>query len=253
MSTQSRTGKTKSGIKKASSLEKGWDLFMKGQHEEALAIFDSLAEEGGNPSALYGKACALFRASEHETALSVLSALIRAEPKKPAYFHTRSHIYGADEKYEKALKDLKKASELDPANGEVWCDMGGLYLIMKDYNQAWACFENAADIDRSCACPWFGKGMVALYQKKYTQANEYLNIALKQDAKHPAAHLARAETAFSLNHQKEGARDVKKVLSLDKDFADRFQAMLAENESEEPDDSFEDDNDSKTIDDLDTF
>lgn len=253
MSTQSKTGKLKNGIKKAGLLEKGWDLFMKGQHEDALAIFDSLAKEEGNLSALYGKACALFRISDHETALSVLSVLIRAEPKKPVYVHTRALIYGADEKYEKALKDLKKVTELDPANGEVWCDLGGLYLIMRDYNQAWSCFENAADIDRNCACPWFGKGMVAFYQKKYTQANEYLNIAIKQDAKHPASHLARAETAFSLNHKKEGVRDIKKALALDKDFADRFQSMLAENESEIPNDSFEDDNDSNTIDDLDSF
>jgi len=220
---------------KTSNIAEGWKLYKKHKFDDALSVFEALLEEGNDLQAQYGKACALFRIMDYEGALAELSELIAAEPENVSYHHSRALIYGADEQYDKALKDFEKLSEQHPDNGELWCDLGGLYLILEEYVKARDCFERSADIEKSCPCAWFGKGVVALYMKEFKKAHEYLNIAIKLDAKHRLAYMARAETFFSAGKKKEALKDVKKVLSSDKGFFEEFKVLLDRSDGDNDD------------------
>ncbi len=218
-----------------------WERFYKKDFDGALELFDAAREGHNDPSANFGRACALFRISDHEGALAELGGLIRADSKNAAAYHTRAMIYGADEHYEKALKDLQKVTSLQPDNMEAWCDLGGVYLTLSKYAEAAECFERSAGSGMGCSCAWLGKALVALYQKQYKKSVEYLNIAIKQDASQPLAHMARAEVYFLTGRAKEGAKDMGRALLLDKDFFEKFKLSMDEDVSDEQSDDSDED------------
>ena len=240
--------------KKKITPEIAWERFYKKDFDAALEMFQTLvAGNQDDSAALYGRACALFRVSDHEGSLADLNALIKADPGNVEALHTRALLYGADELYDRTLKDLKKVAELEPGNGEVWCDMGGTYLLLEDYTNAGVCFERASDVDKTCACAWFGKAAVAMQQKQLKKAIEYLNIVLRLDSKHKLAKMARAELAFSEGKKNEAVKDIKKLLSEDKDFSERFVNFLSEKDDDQ--DMKDDDENGAISDDdvIDTF
>ncbi len=244
------TKNIKSG--KNSVLEDAWKLYYKNKFDEALTKFDSVLHEGTDLSAKYGRVCALFRIMDYESALSELSEMIIANPHNASYHHTRALIYGANEQYDMALKDFEVVTSVEPDNGELLCDLGGLYLVREEFNKARDCFERSADIDKSCACAWFGKGMVSYFLKEYKKANEYFNITIKLDAKHLLAYMARAETNFCSNQKKEALKDLKRVLSMDEDLYDEFSDLLGKNSDNFADGS-NNENDEKDLEDDDAL
>ncbi len=235
--------------KKKMTPEMAWARFYKKDFDAALEMFQTFIEENPNDNAaLYGRACALFRISDHEGSLADLNALLKADPGNTEVLHTRALLYGADELYDRTLKDLKRVAELDPGNGEAWCDMGGTYLLLEDYTNAGVCFERASDIDKTCACAWFGKAAVAMQQKQNKKAVEYLNIVLRLDGRHTLAKMARAELAFSEGKKSEAVKDIKKLLSEDKDFSERFVNFFSEGDHDQ---NVNDDDEGGTISDDD--
>ena len=237
--------------KKKITPELAWERFYKKDFDAALKMFQTLlAENPNDDSSKFGRACALFRIGDHEGSLADLNALIRADPGNTAALHTRALLYGAAEHYERTLKDLKKVSDLEPNNGEVWCDMGGTYLMMDDYTNAGVCFERASDIDKSCACAWFGKAAVAMGKKQQKKASEYLNIVLRLEGKHKLAKMARAELAFAEGKKNEALKDIRKLLTEDKDFSERFVKFFS---GKENDQGVDDDDENDTISDDDVL
>ncbi len=214
-----------------SIVKKAWNTFYKGNFDEALELFHQAWDDGKDLMALYGRACALFRSSDYEGALADLSELIRNDENNPSFIHTRALVYGANEDYDNALKDLKTVTTIAPDNGEAWCDLGGLYLVLDSYKEADICFQKSADIDKSCACAWFGKGMLALMRKEYKKAGEYMNIVLKLDGKHVPALMARADIAFGSGQKKGALKDVIKALMMDRDFFERFREYYDERDT----------------------
>ncbi len=212
----------------AQKADDGWRLFFKRKFDDALDLFNSVLETEEDFYARYGRACASLRVNNIEVALNDLSELLNKDGSNIDYLHTRALAYGADEQYDKAMKDLNRVLYLIPANGEAWCDLGGIYLIREDFAKARDCFERAADIDKACSCAWLGKGIAALFFREYRKASEYLNISIKLEAKVKTAYLARAEAFFSNNKKKEALKDVKKALTLDRAFFEEFKTMLSD-------------------------
>jgi tetratricopeptide (TPR) repeat protein len=155
-------------------------------------------------------------------------------------------LRGSEEKYKDAVKDLEKSIQLSQDNHEAWVDLGGVYLMLKDYDSALMAFEKAIDIDKACPEGWYGKGLVALLKKEYKKAIEFLNAAIKIDPKHLNAILARAEAYIEFNQREEGLRDVKKAVSIKSDI---FKSSDEDEDDDEDDDK--DDYDRDEDDDLD--
>ncbi len=243
----------KSNNEKLSNIDEAWRLYNGKKFDDALTLFDKALESGTDKGALYGRACSLFRTTDLEGALADLSELLNLDSKNAKYLHTRALIFGANEEYDLAVKDMQYLFELHPDNGEVCCDLGGLYLIMEDYDKAGIFFERSADIDKSCPCAWFGKGIVALYKKEYKKSVEYLNITLKLSPKHVLALMARAEASFCLGQKKEALKDVLRSLSLDKGFFEEFREFLPEADDKNDDSLQKNERRKKDLDDEDAM
>ncbi len=233
------TKTTKKNITKQT--DDGWKLFFKRKFDDASVVFNSVLETQDDHYAKYGRACASFRGNNIELAIRDLTELLDADDKNIDYLHTRALVYGADENYDKAMKDLTRLLELLPDNGEAWCDLGGLYLIREDFPSARDCFERAADINKACSFTWLGKGIAALNLKEYRKAIEYLNVSIKLDGKLTLAYLARAEAFFSNNQKKEALKDVKKSLSLDRAFFGEFKETFGDETNNNTENDHKDD------------
>lgn len=197
------------------ALEKAWVKYYKGDFDAALEQFEGLVEVESNPDTLYGKACALFRCQENEGAMKDLNALIKSDPNDARALHTRALVYGDEEKYKEAIRDLEKVVTLKPGSLEAWCDLGGASLMNKDYVKAGDCFDKCLDLDKSCPEAWFGKGMIALEKKEARKAIEFFNAAIKLDGKYLLAILARAEAHFLFKQKDEGLKDVARAAAID--------------------------------------
>jgi len=166
---------------------------------------------------LYGRGSAFFRSEDYESALKDLNALIKLDGKHSKAYHARGLLRGAEEKYKEAIKDLEKANSLAPGNQEVWLDLGGAFLLNKDFPNAQIAFEKAIELDKGCPEGWYGKAVVALFKKEHKKAIEFLNVALKFDPKHLNAILARAEAYLESGQRDDGIKDVKKAVALKPD------------------------------------
>ena len=208
------------------TLEKAWKKFYKRDFEAALSLFEEIMEESETPEVLFGRACALFRSEEYEEARKAINNLIKSDMKNTKYLHTRAMLSGAEEKTKEAIKDLERVVSLVPDHVEAWCDLGGAYMLNKDYIRANDCFDKCIDLDKSYPDAWLGKGLVALEKKEFKRAIEFLNVAIKIDGKNLTALLARAEANFSSSQKQEAQGDIRKILSLNPDI---FREDAAEN------------------------
>lgn len=228
-----------------SGLEKAWSRFKKKDFEGALGLFEEILEEKHDAEALYGRACALFRCEEYDDSLKDLNELLKEDPKNSLVLHTRALVYGACERLKDSIKDLEKVVTLKAESVEAWCDLGGAYLLKKEYALANEYFDKGIDIDKTCPDSWFGKGMVALEKKEYKKAIEFLNAAIRLDAKFLLAILARAEAYFMTNQKKEAALDVARANAIEPGI---FSSSGSDNDSggdydEEDDEAMDEDQD----------
>jgi tetratricopeptide (TPR) repeat protein len=203
-------------------LEKAWAHYRKGDFDSALSLFEEVLENGENMPALYGRACALFRCEEHEDAGKDVGKLLKHNANDVSALYLRAYIQGAGGNYDAVIRDLKKITELEPGSAEAWCDLGGTYLLMKDYQSAGNCFDQAADIEKTCAEAWFGKGMVSMEKKAYKAAVEFFSIAVRADSKLVYPLLARTEANMLLGKKAEAFKDLQKAVSIDADLAKAF-------------------------------
>lgn len=233
----------------SAALEKAWNRFNKKDFEGALGIFEDLFDESESQEALFGRACALFRCEEYEEALKDLNALIKLEPKNTKYIHTRAMLLGADEKTKESIKDLEKVVSLEPDSIEALNDLGGAFLIHKEYVKANNCFDRCIELDTSCPDAWLGKGLVALEKKEWDQAIEFLNAAIKLDGKNLIALLARAEAFILSNNKQEAQKDIRKIVSLKPDIFSEASGMDEEEKDADDDADEDEDFDSFKLDD----
>jgi tetratricopeptide (TPR) repeat protein len=218
-------------------LEQAWKKFDKRQFDAAEDIFSAILDnDNSNVEALHGMAGCLLRKKDAPAALKLYNQLEKLDGENAKTFHLRALAYGAGNKHEKAVEDLEKAIELTDDGFEAYLDLGGTFIVKKDYKRAAQCFEKCINLDGKCSEAWIGKALLAHINKEQKAAIEFINIALKLNPKSLLALLIKTELLLDMGKKADVEKEVKKIMAIDPNI---FKS--ATNDDDELDEDDEDD------------
>ena len=219
-------------------LEQAWKKFGKKQFDAAEDIFSAVLDnDNTNTDAMHGLAGCLLRKKDARAALKIYNQLEKLDGENTKTFHLRALAYGAGNKPGKAVEDLEKAIELTDDSFEAYLDLGGTFIVNKDYKRAAQCFEKCINLDGKCSEAWIGKALLAHINKEQKAAIEFISIALKLNPKSLLALLIKAEILVDMGKKADVEKEVKKILAIDPDI---FKSDLKD---EDEDDDLDDDDD----------
>jgi tetratricopeptide (TPR) repeat protein len=120
----------------------------------------------------------MIRNSEWRTTDSFYAATLRESPEDPRSWNNIGDVYGRHGEYDKALKALAQAIQLNPNFAEAYHNTGDTYLLMKKYDEAVPYYEKALSIKPDLWQSYEELAIIAAEKKDYQQAMEYIKKAL---------------------------------------------------------------------------
>ncbi len=118
-------------------LQSGFQLLHEGDVPAAIDKFEGvLAEDPEHPAALYGKASALFKEESFEEALAVLNSMLKTRPEDLNALNLRAILYYNLHRFEEAVVDFQRASELDRDEGYFFECLSWAYLCLERPEEA---------------------------------------------------------------------------------------------------------------------
>ncbi|MFX1480472.1 MAG: tetratricopeptide repeat protein [Promethearchaeota archaeon] len=137
---------------------------------------------------LSNKASEYINNKEFEKALKYLNKALEIEPNyaeamsKLGYIHYRLDYKEMSK--EEVFDISKKALDLNPKSPIVWRCMGTAYSNKKEYDKAIACYQKAVEIDPNDVSAWNNMGNDYSNKKEYDKAIEYYEKAVGIDPNH---------------------------------------------------------------------
>lgn len=228
-------------------LETGWKKLRKGDFNAAGKLFSAVWDnDPENLEALYGLAGTMLRSQNVEKAKELTNQYISRNPENHTGYHLRALCHGADEQFEQVIKDLDLAEKKAEDKVEIYADMGGTFLVMRDFSRAAQCFEQAVNLDGKCFEAWMGKSLVAYYNREYKAALEFATITLKLNPKSLMALLLKTDILIETGKKKEAEKEVKRILNIEPEI---FKTQNLDEEPPEDDDYDKDEDANRTEDD----
>ena len=222
-------------------LEQAWKKFGKKQFDAAEDIFSAVLDnDKSNIDAMHGLAGCLLRKKDARAALKIYNELEKIDGGNAKTFHLRALALGSSNKHGKAVEDLEKAIELADDSFEAYLDLGGTFIVNKDYMRAAQCFEKCINIDGKCSEAWIGKALLAHINKEQKAAIEFITIALKLNPKSLLALLIKTEILLEAGKKSDVEKEVKKILSINPDI---FKSQHIDEDDDLGDGDFLDDDD----------
>jgi TolB-like protein/Tfp pilus assembly protein PilF len=133
----------------------------------------------------------------------------RAIALKPNYAlaHQRfGFFFNVQARYDKALREMQVAVELDPLSPQLLLSLGSTFFLMRDYDQAAKQCENALEMNSNYHPALYLLGRIYVQQSKLTDAIEILQKTFAIDGA-PIFHAALGR-AYALAGQERSARSV---------------------------------------------
>ena len=129
-------------------------------YPKAIEILDAhLAEHADDPRTLVLRGRAHLGMYAYDKALADLNRAIELQPAKNGRdLASRGRTYLAMREYDKALPDLNQAIELNPRDAELYYDRGTLYAEQEDDEAAFTEFHKALELDPEYVNAYIGRG-----------------------------------------------------------------------------------------------
>lgn len=180
----------------------------------------------------YQEAVKHFRKSQFADAVKVMDILIKTEPKQPNHYRFRAEILRVWGKLDRARRDYKKMTELDPESAVAFNGLAEVCLQDGDYDAARTAALRAYALAPDEWVAAYNLGMIEDRLHESQAAITHLNESLKArvpDARHRLliwfylvraysrlGDLANAETGLTnLKKQRDGLREWQTILSSD--------------------------------------
>lgn len=152
--------------------------------------------------------------TEYQKAVKEISKAINLEPKFGTAYYYRSLAYMNMEEYEKAISDINRAIELTDKVFGYYNHRGSNYLFSKDYQKAIENFTESITIEPRNIIAYINRGDTFRLSGKYEEAVTDYTSALALDEGLIHVHNNRGYTYYKLKNNFQACKDFKTACEL---------------------------------------
>ena len=127
-----------------------------------------------------------------EGRIEYLTRLLKASPKDHELLYERSTLLYESGNTDAAIKDVNKAIDHHPDNGDYYHLRGFYAYVQNDDQLALDYFRLAAEFGSTNPETFYQMGQIHFFRKEYASAEEHYNTAIRLDSLDPTYYFAKA-------------------------------------------------------------
>lgn len=140
-----------------------------------LAKAEAAGTDGSD--AKFARGALLAKQNKNQEALAVFDQIAQAEPMNGAVHYQRAVLFQKLGQQDKAIDALKRSTQIDPGYAPAWFDLGAIYYNKGDYNNALTAYRAAVKADHSNAKAHANLASTYRQLERYPEANAEYKIA----------------------------------------------------------------------------
>ena len=184
---------------------------------------------------LLAKAQAAITSNDYSSAAFAYQQYLAKKPDDAAVHFQLGYAYTNLQKIAEARAEYKRATELDPGNGDAFLNLG-LAEIDSDPGSAVAALRKAAELKPDDAHPKFMLGAALDRTGKIPEAIEQYKAAETLDDSDPTLHLALGTALLRTSRAAEAELEIRAAITLEDEPHDHLQlaeCLIAEHKTDE--------------------
>jgi tetratricopeptide (TPR) repeat protein len=173
-------------------------------------------------------ACHNKKATENmsdEEKLEIINIRLKKTPKDAELLYDRAGIYINMERYNDAITDLTKATELEPNKKEYHALLGDTYFRTGDVEHSYKSFERVIELDGKDKEAYLKLGEIAFYSKDYDRAMEHLSKVTADDPNNQNALFMKGFIYKETEDTAKAAHYFRKVIELYPEYEPAYEEL----------------------------
>ena len=219
------TGPAHASVEKALLYaQEGVNALMRGNNARAIEAYGNALKDENLPqtrraSVYNDRGVAYWREGRYEKALSDFQKSTDLNPDYAPVYNNRGNVLMAMGRIEDAIEDFSQAISLAPAYGAAFNNRGNAYQALGQLKKAEADLRKAVKLLPSSAAPLNGRGRIAAAEARPYASLRYLNRAILLNRNYPAAYRNRAAALVTVRHYDDALKDLEQVAATAQDDA----------------------------------
>jgi tetratricopeptide (TPR) repeat protein len=155
------------------------------------------------------KGYALVTFGKNQEAVEAFTRAIELDPKNGKIYYNRGGVYGRLEDYRRAIRDFDRAIELNPQLAEAYTDRGVAYEMLGDHRQAVRDYDKAVELKPKDERAYVNRGIAYAKLGSHRQAIRDYDKAIELNPKDERAYLNRGFAYAKLGDHRQAIEDYK--------------------------------------------
>jgi tetratricopeptide (TPR) repeat protein len=153
---------------------------------------------------------------QYDKAIKDLNRAIQLNPNYALAYNNRGNAYYALNKFEKAMDDYSQTLEIDPNYATAYYNLANIYAEkLKQYEKAIENYNKAVELDPNYAVAYNSRGVAYYYLMQYKKAIVDYNKAMELIQDCALFYRNRGIVYFELAQYNEALKDFNRAIELD--------------------------------------
>jgi serine/threonine protein kinase len=171
---------------------------------------------------LSNRGVTFYRLEQPDRAMKELSRAIEMNPALASARYNRGLVYYSLKNYEAALTDFNDAIEYDTDDAISYYNRGLVYSGLQRYDEAFADYNRSIELDNNHADSFNNRGKIHALRHLNEEALEDFNRAIALDPQGPLAYSNRGSLFHNSGRYQEAVADYDRAIQLDPAFVQAY-------------------------------
>jgi tetratricopeptide (TPR) repeat protein/S1-C subfamily serine protease len=189
--------------------------------DKAIQIQSKNPNQAKNPNLYNEKWVVLEGLKRYALALSAIGEAIKLSPRA-AFYSNRGNLYALQQKWELALADYNKATDINPNYVEAYINRGSLYFDQQKLELALTDFNKAIARNPQLANAYYNRGNLYSKQQKRDLALADYNKAIDINPNYVEAYINRGNLYSKQQKWDLALADFNKAIDINPRYADAY-------------------------------